>query len=803
MNYGIRVRRFIIITTVVALSSVFLCACKKTIVPDAVLDSALTESTTSEEASADNTAFENATDFVVLSTTDMHGRCWDTNILTGYEQKNNMLRVSTAVNTLREEYGRENCLLIDNGDLYQGTQLSEEQIMMATRGESSEPLAMSVCIAEIGYDALVLGNHEFNFPWKTMKETYNWLEKENVPVLAANIYYDGSVDGQVRGENAFHTYIVKNVTVNGHEHKIGILGLENPEITRWDQPSNYPGLIFASPDNPEHNMAKEVMHYIPQMRDDGCELIIVSFHSGFGKPEDPEAREKMDNQGGRLVQETEGIDLLILGHDHNNAYSNSFVEDASGRKVPVVNGGCTDITKSVFRLAEDSSGELKAELVESVNLAIEQFDVDATLEEKMRPYAEIATNKVETPVGIITEDWDASGEFYTAQSNNMDLVCAAMMESATRELKNKYDGDVANVTAENATGLDHLDVDLAMTTVTSSGYTLKSGEVSMKDIYRFCRYSNTMDVIPMTGSQIKTVMEENAEKHLKARPVNGKVTFYSTGHVFTNIVFGGLNFKYDMSKPVGSRVIIDGFSNGREFKDDGLYLVAASNYILGHEEAGMRSFHEEDAIWFQTENEGTGQIQDLIVQYIKDMTEENQGVSSELFPWSWKLVYSAGPDHENNYSGKTVAQFAKDPEDGHKYIIYQEADGVAIGEADSNAEGTLKSVNISAYGDYLVDEIPEGTRIFTAHKNSDGTFSFSDQDGHYLSCGAGGGLYLSSTELPDGDLGLWQMEESKGGWNLINAGADDSLAIELYYDAFNTYHRGKGEVFVVNFYEVS
>ena len=58
------------------------------------------------------------TDVAILSTTDMHGKCWDTNILTGGGQKNNMLRVSTAVKEIRAEYGEENVLLIDNGDLY-------------------------------------------------------------------------------------------------------------------------------------------------------------------------------------------------------------------------------------------------------------------------------------------------------------------------------------------------------------------------------------------------------------------------------------------------------------------------------------------------------------------------------------------------------------------------------------------------------------------------------------------------------------------------------------------------------------
>ena len=48
---------------------------------------------------------QDCTDIVVLSTTDIHGKCWDTNVLTNEAIHNNMLRVSTAVNRIREEYG--------------------------------------------------------------------------------------------------------------------------------------------------------------------------------------------------------------------------------------------------------------------------------------------------------------------------------------------------------------------------------------------------------------------------------------------------------------------------------------------------------------------------------------------------------------------------------------------------------------------------------------------------------------------------------------------------------------------------
>ena len=291
-----------------------------------------------------------STELVILSTTDMHGKCWETNLLTGDKVTQNMLRVSTAVRQIRDAYGPEQVILIDNGDLFQGTPISEMHLLGADHPED-EPEAMALCLAEMHYDAFVLGNHEFNFPWATMRRVYDWLEKNGVRVLAANACYDGADGIHSRGESAFGAYTVREVTVNGHPHKVGILGLENNDITRWDTPSNYPGIMFAHPDNPDHNQAQEAARYIAQMRQEGCEIIVVSYHGGLGDVEEPLTfGYNSDHQGMRIIQNTEGIDLLILGHDHSTAYSCITATDKAGRQVPIVNGSGQALTSTVFRL---------------------------------------------------------------------------------------------------------------------------------------------------------------------------------------------------------------------------------------------------------------------------------------------------------------------------------------------------------------------------------------------------------------------------------------------------------------------
>ena len=748
-----------------------------------------------EEPAAEPGVF---TDVVILSTTDMHGKCWNTNILTGAAEKNNMLRVSTAVKQFREDYGAENVLLIDNGDLFQGTPVSQVQLLMRASGESTDQPAMALCLKEIGYDAFVLGNHEFNYAWDIMSDTYRWLEGNGVPVLAANACYDGSDPAHEAGENVFTPYVIKTITVNGHEHKIGILGFENVDITRWDLPVNYPGIRFVHPGNDDFSNAREAGLYIPQMKAEGCEFIIVSYHGGIGDTDiSLFFGINSENQGMRMIKETEGIDFLVNGHDHSTGYSNTFITNAAGKEVPVVNGGGQDLTKTVFRFSEDENGALQWQMTSSENLQLSAFESDPFLEDIIRPYAEIAEADVEAPVGIAGGYWDKSSEFYTKQTDSMDLVSAAMMTDGTKAMQRKY-GESGLESLKAAAGLDHLDVDMAMTSVTSTGFTIWPGNISMKDIYRLYRYANNLLVLPMYGRDILSIMEENAKNRLTVRVMNGNAYFHTLGDQFTNILFGGLNFVIDMSKPEGHRIGIKDFANGRTFDRDALYLVAVNNYLLGNERCGLRAFSADDALWSQLEDGGSMTIQDSVAAYIRRETEEKGTLTPDAFTWYWKIVYSADPAALPAYEGEKVASLAQKPEDGHTYVLYNESQGCALTARESN--GGLDDTKIKAYGEFLVDTLPENALLLTAHVDTEGRLSLSDSEGRYLSCASGGGLKLVNGPAED-NLSLWQLEEAYGGWIIVNVGTRDKQALEFYSDRFTTYVQGTSGLYIFNFYE--
>ena len=742
------------------------------------------------------------TDVAVLSTTDMHGKCWNTNVLTDTKETSNMLHVSSAAEQFREEYGAENVILIDNGDLFQGTQVSQVQLLDYASGISEDTPAMAVCLKEAGYDAFVLGNHEFNYNWNAMSRVYQYLEDNGIPVLAGNVVYDGTDPAHAAGENVFTPYIIKEIPVGGHMHKIGILGLENTDITRWDLPSNYPGLQFVHPENENWQISYEAELYLPRMKEEGCEFIIVSYHSGLGDTEgDVTFGVNSENQGLRLIRQTEDIDMLILGHDHTGGYSNSLETNRAGEQVLVVNGGSQNLTKSVFRFTENADGELCYEITETENLELKDYETDTALEEIIAPYAALAEEDVNRVVGIASGDWDMKSDYYTQQCDTIDLVSAAMMGISSERLKSLYEED-GNISEEVSGQIDHLDVDMAMTSVAVSGsYEVSSGELSMKDIYRLYRFANKIAVLPMTGQKIRAVMEENAANRLKVRVINGEASYYPTGDNFTNIIFAGLNFAYDMSKPEGERVQIDSFANGRRFEEDEVYLVVTNNYILGNEHCGLREFGEEDAIWSLGEEET---IQDIITEFLRERNETAGSLTPDIFNWTWETGYSADPAALPPYEGEASAALCNDPEEGHSYVLYHEAEGIVLTDREIN--GALGGSEVEAYGNLLIGEIPENAFCFTIHSSEAGNWLIKDSQRRYLTCGGdGGGLVLTQEEASDG-LSEWSLEKAHNGWYILSTGTENSTAPRQaigYYDGcFTAYRFAESGAFLFSLYEV-
>lgn len=456
-------------------------------------------------------------------------------------------------------------------------------------------------------------------------EIVNEPKLSNVSVLAANIYYEAT------GENVFTPYTTKELTVDGQTLKVGILGIENTDCSRFDVSENYPGMVFAHPDNKKLSIAWEVNRYVPKMKAEGCNFIIVSYHAGLGTKEGELVFEKnTEDQVARMISETENVDVVVAGHDHSTSYSNTSVKDKNGKNVLVVNGGGSTLTNTVFQVTYDENkvenNGFSIEVKSSVNDNLSSYEDDQELAALLKPAVDKANKYINQQCGTIKAgDWTTSTNFYLEQTDTMDLVNRAQIAVANKYLEKS----------------GYADVKMSSTSVVVNGkYTVQPGNISLKDIYTLYKYENYLYVVPLTGKEIRTWLEGNAEDHFSYTFKNGAVKFATAGNSFTNPVFYGIDFSYDLAKPAGSRITDLKFADGSDVKDDQTYNVAVNSYHIGQDPFTRTGKTTEDAIWSSKDALGDdkGTVQSLIAEFIKDCTSNEGGVSKA--PSNWKLTYS-------------------------------------------------------------------------------------------------------------------------------------------------------------------
>ena len=746
-------------------------------------------------------------DFAILSTTDVHGKVWDTNILTDGTEYNSLLSIKTAANEVRAELGAENVLLIDNGDLYQGNPVSTVQLSKITSGESDWPAVMALALADMEYTAAALGNHEWNYPYATMEGVRTYLAGNGVPTLCANLYYED-------GTNAYTPYIIREIVIGDQTLKIGVLGLENTDCTRWDVPDNYPGIVFHHPDNTEASIAWEANRYIPMMQADGADFIVVAYHGGKGSVSgDLSFGINTENQGARLIAETTGIDMVIMGHDHSSAYSNTFLKNLDGEDVLVVNAGGQDLTKSVFTATLDY-GEITVALKSTENLKMSKkvdgqkvfaYEPDAGLKAKVQPYVDLAVAYVNEPIGKAIGEWDTGNNYYLEQCDTMDFIQDAQMYEGTKYLAEKYDTQEKLDALYAATGLDHLEVDMSSTSVATNpnGYYVQAGDLTMKDIFKLYKYdNNTLYLLPLTGQQIKDILEQNASTRLASTVNAGEVIYSQFGDFYTNPVTGGLNFTYDMYQPEGSRVVIEGFANGREFALDKTYIVAVNSYHLGNLGCGFGNYATSDAIWSQLDDLGGGSVPELLAQYTKDKTAEQGGVNPADFTWHWALTYTGPLDEPIEITGDVLGQRTDAFHDGAKLLIYYPAGSTVVGLNKAGDTNRLEAVDAVCDGERVGTSTAAAIFEVKLEDTENGYYSLKSAEG-YLTSGDTGNSLVYSQELTD--CGLWYLTAVENGFHVMNVGAayndNHNQALE-YYNGFTTYGVKNTDAYLFQLYEL-
>lgn len=575
----------------------------------------------------------------ILTTTDMHGRAYDWNSYTNSALSNNFLQAAKLVAERRAAV--DDSILIDVGDILQGSALSSYNILQ----EGGENSPMATALRYIGYDAFVLGNHEFNYAPQIQWNYYNLLTSTDKAVAGqpVDVICSNVVETETN-ESVFSPY--KTFTYkfeDGTTFTIGLLGFENMNNANWDVASHYEGCTFGHPDNTEKSYVYEWENYYGKEMQEKCDYIIVAMHSGEGNPD----IYNQENQGGYFATHTTGVDMLLTGHNHQrNAVT---LQNKNGENVLVMNGGGSTLGETVLTLTKGADGKVTVTAAEStmhpLNSALGKDengkDIRVTspdfksgdanydgLKTLITPLFERSDAFVNKKIGTVSGTWDTISNYYLTQSDSYDLVHKAQIWAACTD--NNIDPTKEHV--------------ISMTTpVAKRGWSVSSlladgatsGDISLRDCYSLYQYdNNTLYMIRMTGAQLKSWMQRTAQNYRVND--NGQVG----GGGFGCDTFYGVNYDVYVGKPDGQRVQNITYADGTPVKDDDMIYACLSSYRLSATKdsdaygwfasTGITSSSEEvlwDATVSERFNNVGGSVPLIIGEYIKEMTAEGKDIT--------------------------------------------------------------------------------------------------------------------------------------------------------------------------------
>ena len=237
----------------------------------------------------------------ILSTTDLHGNIYPIDYNTNQPDARGLARVATVVKQVRNE--NPGLLLLDSGDTIQGSPLTFHHAKI----NNKPPDPMMTVMSFMGYDAMAVGNHEYEFGLDVLNKARN---DARFPWLSANTYKKGTVDSY------FQPYLIKEVG----GVRIGIIGLTTLGMPSLDDPDHYYSKIDL------RHPVIEAKKWVAVLRaKERVDLVIVAMHMGL----EVDLRTGHTNPGQMpnenaafaIAQTVPGIDVILMGHTHREVPS--------------------------------------------------------------------------------------------------------------------------------------------------------------------------------------------------------------------------------------------------------------------------------------------------------------------------------------------------------------------------------------------------------------------------------------------------------------------------------------------------
>lgn len=498
----------------------------------------------------------------LLATTDLHGNLFPYDYFTAQPAARGLAKIATLIQAARAD--NPNNLLIDCGDTTQGTALEAVYQAYVRDGRLPWKLALAgpplehdpvmLAMNAIGYDAMVVGNHEFNFGLKNISMA---RQDAHFPWISANINQGG-----IATAGHFNAYFVK--TIAGV--KIAVIGVTTPLIPEWEAPEHYRGYHFESG-------VDAVRRTVAELREsEHPDIVIVAAHSGL----DGDSRENMVRQ---IATEVPGIDAIVFGHSHQQLPS---LQLGDVLLMQPKNWGISLGRMDFVLEPKETSGWRIVSKSSRLIPVTRDTPADPKLLEIGRPYHELAERYLSTAVAEAPVSLDSK---------------FARVE------------DSALIDAVQQVQLYYSKADVSFASSFNSRVSVLKGPVTIRQIAALYVYENQLYVVGGTGKMVRDALENSA------RYYNSCASDCSHGPLINPHVIGynydmaqGVDYEIDLTQPPGNRIRNLRW-HGKPLADNQPLRIAVNNYRAGGS-AGYTMFRGAKIVWRSPD-----EIRDLVIQY--------------------------------------------------------------------------------------------------------------------------------------------------------------------------------------------
>ena len=448
--------------------------------------------------------------------------------------------------------------LVDNGDTIQGNPLCT---FFARHEPGTENLAHPLAAAfnVMGYDAVNIGNHEFNYGLDFL---YSFEQQLDPLLLGANVVDSDS------GLPVCPAFMPVIRHLDGREIRIGVLGLTTPGAMIWDR-QQLAGNVDVT------DMVAAASRWVPRLREEFLfDMVVVLCHAGIGQTTyATNADAPAENPAREIAEQVPGIDVMVIGHTHRDEPEQWVTCRATGRPVLLTQprAHAAGLTETVIEAEHDGDSWRIEVLGATPHRARGEVPdprvLDTVAEAHEATRAHVNRQVAVSPRELSTSDsrWRATGAIDFIQRVQAATVAEALAS-----------GRYATLPV------------ISLTAPTSRTAVIPQGPVSIRDLASLYVFDNTLAAVLLTGAELRAHLEHAARyyadlPHGQRFDPATMTSVERDGRTIWDYQYDiawGVDYEINLNEPVGMRITDLRHPGGEPVSDADRFAVALNHYRL-------------------------------------------------------------------------------------------------------------------------------------------------------------------------------------------------------------------------------